>query len=198
MKTLEAINSIIQEDGPFDLYRLSRRYQVAYLENVKFIGSIDKFIKDKFGKTYLFLFLLGEFDNCQESFERTGDEEYFSEQYCVDEENPLRPGLNIDRFLKIIKIVEEKPYLKNKIESSPMWKKLKELTKRIEFREIEKITFYAFDETGEIHERTRSYGEMTITGACKEDLRAFNISYMDHRDEFLQAVKEGVKAQLKL
>lgn len=196
MKTIEALNSIIiQEDGPFDLYRLSRRYQVAYLENVKFIGSIDKFIKDKFGKTYLFLFLLGEFDNCQESFERTGDEEYFSEQYCVDDENPL---FNIDRFLKIIKIVEEKPRLKNEIESSFTWRKLKELVKKIEFRDLEKITFYSFDETGELHERTGSYGKLTITGACKEDLRAFNISYMDHRSEFLQAVKEGVKAQLRL
>lgn len=198
MKTIEALNSIIQEDGSFDLYRLSRRYQVAYLENTKFIGSIDKFIKDKFGKTYLFLFLLGEFDNCQESFDRTGDEEYFSEQYCVDEENPLRPGLNIDRFLKIIKIVEEKPSLKNKIESSFIWGKLKELVKRIEFRDSEKITLYSFDETGEIYESTRNYCKTTITTTCRGDLRAFNISYMDHRSEFLQAVKEGVKAQLKL
>ena len=196
MKTIEALNSIIiQEDGPFDLYRLSRRYQVAYLENMKFIGSIDKFIKDKFGKTYLFLFLLGEFDNCQESFERTGDEEYFSEQYCVDDENPL---FNIDRFLKIIKIVEEKPRLKNEIESSFTWRKLKELVKKIEFGDPAKITLYSFDETGELHERTGSEGKLTITEACKEDLRAFNISYMNHRSEFLQAVKEGVKAQLRL
>lgn len=195
MKTLKALNSIIQEDGPFDLYRLSRRYQVAYLENMKFIGGIDQFIKDKFGPTYLFLFLLEEFDECQGSFERTGEEEYFSEQYCVDDENPL---FNIDRFLKIIKIVEEKPRLKDKIESSFTWRKLKELVKKIEFRDLEKITFYSFDETGELHERTGSYGKLTITGACKEDLRAFNISYMDHRSEFLQAVKEGVKAQLRL
>ena len=195
MKTLEAINSIIQEDGSFDIYRLSKRYRVAYLENIGFIGGIDQFIKDKFGPTYLFLFLLEEFDECQKSFERTGEEEYFSEQYCVDEENPL---FNIDRFLKIIKIVEEKPHLKNKIESSFIWKKLKELVKKIEFRDLEKITFYSFDETGELHERNGSYGKLTITGACKEDLRAFNISYLDHRDEFLQAVKEGVKAQLGL
>ena len=195
MKTIEAINSIIQEDGSFDIYRLSKRYRAAYLENKEFIGGIDQFIKDKFGPTYLFLFLLEEFDECQKSFERTGDEEYFSEQYCVDEENPL---FNIDRFLKIIKIVEEKPHLKNKIESSFIWKKLKELVKKIEFRDLEKITFYSFDETGELHERTGSYGKLTITGACKEDLRAFNISYMDHRSEFLQAVKEGVKVQLGL
>lgn len=195
METLKALNSIIQEDGPFDLYRLSRRYQVAYLGDTEFIGSIDQFIKQKFGETYLFLFLLGEFDNCQESFERTGDEEYFSEQYCVDDENPL---FNIDRFLKIIKIVEEKPRLKNEIESSFTWRKLKELVKKIEFRDLEKITFYSFDETGELHERTGSYGKLTITGACREDLRAFNISYMDHRSEFLQAVKEGVKSQLRL
>ena len=79
MKTLEAINSIIQEDGSFDIYRLSKRYRVAYLENIGFIGGIDQFIKDKFGPTYLFLFLLEEFDECQKSFERTGEEEYFSE-----------------------------------------------------------------------------------------------------------------------
>lgn len=194
MKTLEA-HSIIQEDGPFDLYRLSRRYRVAYLENIGFIGGIDQFIKDKFGPTYLFLFLLEEFDECQKSFERTGDEEYFSEQYCVDEENPL---FNIDRFLKIIKIVEEKPGLKNEIESSFIWLKLKELVKKIEFGDLAKITFYSFDETGKLYERIGSYGKLTITGACKEDLRAFNISYMDHRSEFLQAVKEGVKAQLRL
>ena len=195
MKTIEALNSIIQEDGSFDIYRLSKRYRVAYLENIGFIGGIDQFIKDKFGSTYLFLFLLEEFDECQKSFERTGEEEYFSEQYCVDDENPL---FNIDRFLKIIKIVEEKPHLKNKIESSFIWKKLKELVKKIEFGDPAKITFYSFDETGKLHESTGSYGKLTITGACKEDLRAFNISYMDHRDEFLQAVKEGVKVQLGL
>lgn len=195
MKTLEALNSIIQEDGPFDLYKLSRIYRDAYLENMKFIGGVDQFIKDKFGSTYLFLFLLEEFDECQKSFERTGKEEYFSEQYCVDDENPL---FNIDRFLKIIKIVEEKPLLKDKIESSFTWRELKELVEKIEFGDLTKVTFYSFDETGKLHERTQSYGKLTITGACKADLIAFNISYMDHRSEFIQAVKEGVKAQLRL